>query len=146
MAGDLFGGVFDNLRGYSDSIEGFFSRGQSTSPRTIGAQEEADLISSGWQSKPKKSLFSSAAADVSKTLVATYGSSSGADAREFSPYNQAESLSPTARTGNTSATASVDPGDFERTWIARLSQFAKIQDITGTPATAKAPKASKESI
>lgn len=142
MAGDLFGGVFDNLRGYSSSIDSFFSRGQDTAPRTVGAAEEADLISSGWKSPAKKSIFSSAAADVSKTIASVYSSSDAIDQRQFSPYTDEIKGPDSVNAKNTGATASVDPGDFERGWLTRLTQFAKLEAIANSSDT-KAPKATK---
>jgi hypothetical protein len=142
MAGDLFGGVFDNLRGYSSSIDSFFSRGQDTAPRTVGAAEEADLISSGWKSPAKKSIFSSAAADVSKTIASVYSSPQGTD--DFSTNTRELGTPGAVDAKNTGATASVDPGDFERNWLTRLTQFAKLEAIANSSDT-KAPKATKVS-
>jgi hypothetical protein len=129
MAGDLFGGIFDNLRGYSSSIGDFFSRGNDTSPRTVGFSEEADLISNGWSGSSsgggKSSSLLGAAADISKSLASS--------SRNYMPeVNLKDGMINTdgrVAAGRVGTLDAVDPGRFERDWIERLSKFARIEDL-----------------
>lgn len=135
MANDIFGGVFDGLRGFSESIGDMFSRGDSISPRTVGAKEEAELIASGWASSSgsKRDSIFKAGADVAKNLANTF--SSGVSSNEMpvtsGMYNGRSSYGNT----RTSSVSSVDPGDFERMWISRASKFSSYESVASKGTT-----------
>lgn len=119
MTTDLFGGIFDNLRGYSDSISDIFSRGSSVASAKI--QETPMIYTRSAKGSGFSSFLSDAATDVSSGFKF---SSPEVDLRS----GLTEMHNNSVRAGAKGTIEAVDPSAFEAEWISRLSKFAKIED------------------
>lgn len=128
--GDIFGGIFDDLRSGTQDIKSFFDSGYAgTDPdgsRTLSKTGEQRMLDSGWQGSPSGSVLNKLA--NSAATVAPLASNRA----QLQSVNVGEgqmSYPQAASHGATKGTISEDPMAFERSWLERASSFARLENI-----------------
>ncbi len=136
---DFFAGITDAFKSLgSGSVSDFFDIGSSLlDSKVLSQSEEEEFFDSGGFAENSSKGFFSKLSDAYSASSQLHNSKNAADiSSNLDKLYNATNLKTTTEgrsgiSGSTKPTKSTNPADFERQWLDRMREFARIQETIG---------------